>query len=692
MKTTSGYLLRFLPRGIISLPMIVLFALMLTSSLVFIMRRGLSNKDAAAHIQMRTDYRQREDAFVRALIAIVPNKAIGCMQNNAAAHSADLTWNQIFTEALAASNGGVALNDADIAALALPGGAGAISSNTGNDAGLNAAGLLVPLVTDAGDVVAGNTSNAALFNALPASDLAKLPPTLSGPANVLNNDNTYPIISRSKVIHTAGANADYALSPATYPVHNQVRFPNVRLSFANPGDYVVGKRNWWAFSINYGNGNLGTIQKKYLLSIYELPNQLPISATATTSIGTFSTGVAWNAANIVTTGAVFADRLTTTGAMNFQRVMGRESLQLGGGKIGGAALNGNVDDLGTREVMAAANKSNFLPAAVASNSGKVAYMALKRGSNFYTEAPAEANTLSDTSWDKYTRGSNQCSVKVYITGVVAATNQLPTTIVVNYKDAGGADVSRTFTRSGAVLLPSPGVIVPPTYWPEPQWAGDVATGIPSGADMPFQTTAGPTGRPMLEFYPKRFAKWVESQGGAAVNDPNFPNNTFYIAPNPALDPTGATIAPSIPSINGDLAVVMRDPLDLSAYKRGLALVTSSRYYLGEDTNQVPITPPANAGLDPNALFYPPLSIFSPEYRVGTAAGVRPLDISGQVASITTEDPNNPTTFNPLDFRSGGTDAVDAENQLSANLKQIISPAELPPVVNMNWLFTVEELH
>lgn len=666
MKTPSKHFPFPRPHGFGALPMIALITVMLTSSLVFVMRRGIISQEAAAHVQLRTDYRQREDALVRSLLAIVPNKAIGCMQNDSANNASNYTWNTIFDEAITFSNGGEQLSAAAKTALGLD---AARNSNTG-DKVVTSSGLIVPFASGAGTVVAGNIKSASLI-----AGQTKLPPSLGGVDAILTKDQLYPIISRSKILTADDATLEYELAAADYPLYNRVKFPQVRFGFATPGEYVVGKRNWWAFSVEYGSGSgLGTVKKNYVLSIYELPNQLPISATAETTVGAYADGSSWDAGTILTKGALFADRLTTAGAMNFDRLIGRESLQLTAGtSVAGAAMSGNFDALGTRESMAAASGSHFLPVAVASNSGKIAFMALKRGSEFYTEATPATNTLSDTTWDDYTRGANQCAVRVYITKMVDVTNQTPTQIEIHYKDLAGTEQTKTLTRYGApVALPYPA-----DYWPYNTvlW--------PGGDAMPFQTETSPDiDRPLLTIYPAKLAAWLASVGAAPVST----NNAVYIAPNPIADAT--VIEPSIPSIAGDIAVVMRESEDLSLYTKGFSVVTNLRFYLADDANQVAIAAPANAGLPVGEAFYPPFSVFAPEYRVGTTAGTRPFDIQGQIASVQN---SSTAVFNPLDFKSGGTDAVDSAG-ITADLKQIVSPAELPPVINMNWLLTIEEIH
>jgi hypothetical protein len=47
-------------------------------------------------------------------------------------------------------------------------------------------------------------------------------------------------------------------------------------------------------------------------------------------------------------------------------------------------------------------------------------------------------------------------------------------------------------------------------------------------------------------------------------------------------------------------------------------------------------------------------------------------------------------WQPLDVKSGSDDAVHADS-ITAELKPLASPAELPPVHQMNWLVVIEEI-
>lgn len=654
-----------------TLPVIAMITIMLLASLVFLMRRGIASQETQSRVQLRADYRQREDSLVRALLTIVPNKAIGCMQEHSASNHQLYLWDTIFTEAIAYSNSSEQLSPAMKSALGL---SSARNSNSG-DKDITSSQLFLPIVSGADTMLAGNTRSASILSG--EAIAGKLPPMLGGANNVLVKDLKYPIISRSKVLEKNDSTGQYQLDAAAYPLYNLMKFPNIRFGFASPGDYVVGKRNWWAFAVEYGNGSgLGTVRKNYVLSIYELPNQLPISASAETTVGSYADGTNWGA-GINVTGSVFADRLNTEGAFNFDRLLGRQGVTIGNATtLNGQSIPGNFDDLGVRETLAAHRNSHILPVAVASNAGKIAFISLKRGEDFYTEASsATVNTISDTTWDDYTRGPNQCAMKVYVTKMKDINSQEPLEIEVQYLKANGSTQVKKLKRYATKQSPKPN-----DYWPTEKvgWESE------GGNLIPFQTEEdnGST-RPSLTIYPARMSAWLQSIGAGSVTL----NNSIYVTTRPSSDPVTVRQA-SYPSVAGDPAVILRDCSDLSPYTKGFALVSNLRCYLAGDVNQQSISAPPGAGLPPGELYYPPFAIFTPEYRIGTGAAATAVNFTGQVGSVGSTDGS---AFRPLDFKSGASDAVTA-NKISAQLETLKSPAELPPIFNMNWLLTVEEIH
>ena len=190
------------------------------------------------------------------------------------------------------------------------------------------------------------------------------------------------------------------------------------------------------------------------------------------------------------------------------------------------------------------------------------------------------------------------------------------------------------------------------------------------------------GRHAIVFHLDRLPGFLASLGDAADVTVN---HSVLIYP----DSSQSTVkAPSFPSVDGDLAVSLRGGADMSLYTQGFSLVTDMRLYLAESLNNVTIPAPPNAGLPAGAEYLPPVSLFAPEKRFGESATFNhPVQFAGQLHSLKT---SSSEAFRPLDLKSGRDDSVNP-SMIEADLTVLRSPAELPPVHQMNWLVTIEEV-
>ena len=59
---------------------------------------------AQARTQVKVDFAQREEALLRALLYLVPNRAIGAMRRGSSSAAANFQWDTIFEEAIALAN------------------------------------------------------------------------------------------------------------------------------------------------------------------------------------------------------------------------------------------------------------------------------------------------------------------------------------------------------------------------------------------------------------------------------------------------------------------------------------------------------------------------------------------------------------------------------------------------------------
>lgn len=636
---------------------------------------NLRTFQAQARAQVKQDYSQKEDAILNALIHIVPNKAIGAMQRYSANNPTFYNWETIFGEALDSANAERSISAEMINSLNL---GTAVSANTGDTTFSSVSEVvLAPVRSQLGGTSLVNGGNWWEYNML--SDLKigpRVPAALQLSYENYLLDRQYPIISFDKT-YVSWYTKGLGLSAADYPRYNLIQYPDVKFGYKRPGEYFVAKRNWWVFSLNFGSHNealtgIPPVRKDYVLSIYEIPSQIPLSASTLLKVGKFADGTAWE--NVSLDGSLVAENLQTEGSVVVSggSVSARKSLTITGQTVvDGTSLDNDFDELGERESRAAAQGANgsttsdsdFHEASVGGNVGKVAFIALNRGTNtlLNTSDGTRAERISPTGWNHYTMAGPKAQMTLEMRTMSSDTDQVPTQIRLRYRNTSNALVSATFTRG--------------TNWPTEQEDG--------GPEFPFQTTELDNTRKALIVHLDRLPAFVEdlsNSGGMALN------NSLYIFPRTG---ESTVIPPSIPSLATDMAVSLRGGKDLTAYTTGFSIVSRYRVYIADSLNSVATTAPPNSGLPGGHVFYPPLSIFAPEKRFGESLTVEhPVELTGQLNSLKTDTSDSVT---PLEFMSGDDERL-ASNKIDANLTSLKSPAELPPIHMMNWLVTIEEIH
>ena len=637
--------------GYATVLMVITLGLVCMGLLMAVYKATLRTQDTQRGAQLRVDIAQRENAILRSLLAIAPNRAIEVMRANSMNTSTvTAQWSGIFADALVLANA----SDSDGA------------ENTANGLGGNnvRVGNAANFTTTVADVFrAPGASTAVILAGINNPADAPSPPyppsltTLSAAAATA--DAAYPIVSSDKVYgstSTFGAQ----LSVTEYPRINRIPYPNIRFGYGQPGGTFLAKRNWWAFSIRFPSNVPGVpaLRKHYVLSLYEVPSQVALSSSAFMSLGQHSDGSAWTGVQIQ--GSIYGDRILAEGATSANRMSSRTGIEIGTAPtVNGTIVGANFDSDSTTAVHEAAN-GTFYPVSIAAGAGRVAFVPLNRGLDFYTFVGSsdDVNRISPTSWNDYSIGARQCAIKVTVTKVASTTDQTPQSISVNFR-AGS-------TTSTVVLDRADG-----------SWPVDTL--------IPFQTETTQTGRKALTIHINRLDTWLATVGGSGIAV----NHSLAINPDiPSL--ANNVRAPSFPSDAGDLAVVIRDGNDLTAFTSGLSIVTNLRLFFADDLNQVSTAAPAGSGL--TGTFFPPLSVFSPEKRWGVTVQEQFVRLDGQVGTI---GASNAVTMNrPLDMRTGADAAGGADplaSSLNITLSEKTSPAELPPVSFPNWMFTIEEV-
>ncbi len=632
--------------------------------------------------QVKQDYRQKERAFLRSLVDVTPNSIMNGMMPGASNNAANFDWPTIFQQALNQAQTDQALTDADRLNLSIN--ANIISSNTG-DATYTPMGLISS---------PDGSTNFVLDDSSPNLAGLTLPPSLSYLNGANLRTTTHPIISFDKVLS------------GTTNLYSEMPYPEISFGYTQQGSTFIAKRNWWAFTVNFGANNLVNTgiaprPKTYLLSIYEVPNQLAISsAGSTTSLGQFGDGSNWTT-NISVSGNIFAEtaQVENTNLVN-SPISSRKGITLGPNAPSTQSIGGLAE---RRDLRATTTTNAFFPFSSSSDSGLVSFTPINRGVAYFdyftantseglpntanpdtlnSPDPVITQTIGQTGWDKYSIGATQTAMRIEVGGV-ALNSQLPTRLFISAQSNGGTTTVRQRCERGTS----------PTSWWRARGQSEIVNDgsqnwdlTPSGDEWFVQTRTLPNGRPCLtldlEVLPAFLAR--AGLGGVDVN------NSIWIGPNHTTTESDAIgIPPSasnFPSTNNDMSLIITGSNDLSQFTNGLSIITPMRIYFDDNFNDVPATPPAGSGI--TGIWFPPTSIYAPEKRFGLQTTPGQIQVQGQIGLLPAN--NGSQITNPLDFRDGGTDNLNP-TAIQANLTSIQQIEDLPPINALSWLTVIEEI-
>jgi hypothetical protein len=708
-----------LRRGFVSYVLVLGMGLTLTLLTISAYQRATMAHKVQAETQIRVDFADKEDEILRSIVNITPNRAIRAMKSGASSEANRLRWQAIFSDALTQANARSSVS----AQLQTGMGAGsAIVANNGDSTLANLNNIFDAIEPEPGYMSTG--MNRSLGTGFPVP--------LQGSTALADQDKDYPIITHSK-IYSNLASSGVALPVATYSRLNVIPYPEIRFGYSAPGQPFVAKRNWWAFSMQLGendqvlrsfsrgDGSVG--ERDFVLSIYEIPSQLAISAESFVNLGKHADGDAW--ANTTIEGAVYTTRAEVGSGLHIDRLSGRRGLTLSNDvSVGENELGGNPFDPGVRETYEIKNHGEFMPVTLASESGRSAFIPINRERVFFDrfwDETIETNVLSPTTWNDYSIGARQCAVRLDVVKVVSSTDITPTEFRLScltgptgtgtrkesiFKmnipfpsplEDGWAEVASeggSFNTNGRVYDVAYGIDGYFYYrrnftgtinfnnatWTDPR-VGFLKKGYVRPA-RPFDVKLLRGSKRSIAIYPERLPDFIAALGGSG---PRY-NNSLVV--NVDYRNTGLNneelYKPRFPCSEDDCGVLMTECDDLSRFERGFSVVTNMRLYIGDDFNIVPTVTPA--GL--TAPFFPPCSLFAPEKRYGTEKDPGRVEMTGQVGHLG-GDTGSETPVHLLDMKmSSGVNA--AASKIDVNLKPITHPAALPPIYMMNWLVTVEE--
>lgn len=700
--------------GYASVLMVLSMGTLLLLLAIFSYRKAVNAHSTQSTAQLRVDYREKEDAILRSIVAITPNRAIRTMRHMSESENttnSPLTWKGIFTDALALANAGQSISNDVLAAI-----------STGQ----------TQIAVNSSDSPPGDPDEIFESPENPDAHVApginrNLGPRYPVPLNCNDSsdttrDSVWPIISNSKKYGSL-AQSGVALPVANYQDFNLITYPNINFGYSKPGQSFVAKRNWWAFDINLSQQDAAKTRiynpkRSMVLSIYEIPSQLAISSSAFMSLGRNTAGTTWGDINI--TGGVFAGRAVIEGNTGLPALATRRGASIAADSTIGN-LNFEIDPFtpGLRENHYL-TRGDFFPVSLASESGRAAFVPINRGADFFDRFShePETNTLSSTTWNQYSIGALQCAMRLDVIETLSLTDKTPSKLRFSYFKNGERQelvVPQTLNSEPGLpqgYIPCAGqnqsydfgtTVIDVAYGGNGVFAfknavtglvtfneatfGTMPPEIPKYGyfkpSFPFESSTLPNGKNCITVYPQRFANFLTALNadGTNINHSLVVNVDYTLATG-----SGNLSKPSIPCTDLDYGLILKECANMSSFTKGFSLVTNLRLYLGDDFNITPTTPPTD--YTPPDPYYPPCSIFAPEKRYGVDVEPLGVNLSGQVGSLASETAASPVR--PLESKTISGASIDGKN-IKANLRPITHPAELPPVSMMNWLILIEEI-
>jgi hypothetical protein len=638
-----------------------------------------NGQNTARLASAKVDIATREDALMR---EILQQTATGMLPGTDGVTGSILTWTTIMTNAVTQLKATAYVDPTELATLqssgAIP--AGVIPANMA-DTGGTILGIFQGYNNT--EVPLGGTST--LANVVNPYDATVQPPLMnwSGGTTLVPLSSTTAVTTPQEFFLGSQYPAGVTASVTKLSASNrwgQIIYPAIRFGYKQPGDQFIARRVWWRIPLVYqtaqqtledqvGVNRYPSAPANYVLSVYEIPSQLPISGNANLQIGSWGSGVTVN-------GSIYGDQIQLSSGTYNKGVSSRQQVNvLSSATVGGTpystSTNNAFDQPGTRETMALSQTPGAAaPVSVAGNDGKVLMVPVMPGNQFYMSAPGGPGT--ETHWDLYARPYYRCRIRVLISG----TNSNPV-----YNSTTGTFYS-TPSTAGAITVT---IYVLPDTASTPQ--PDQILGFPDSAATTTltysQTTSGDTSHwpsaPSWMNYTSTAAgdrnllvidvpKMAAALGTGSISQNAQQLYSIYIGSNPTTEPATA-------STTSDPGVAITNTNDLSLFTNGLSIVCNQTLYLIDSFNQVATKPPT--------------SIYAPQVRYGMSSTTANLAVAltGQISV----DPTSSATpqVNPLSLVNASGSAIPTAS-VSANFSEITDPTLIPPIPRLTLMFTIEK--
>jgi hypothetical protein len=677
--------------GIIGLAFIVTVAAFLVA---------VSNgQDTARLASAKVDIATREDALMRMILqqtasGMAPNTTTGGVT------AAPSSWTTVVTNAvttlysgIGGTNGTTYVDPTQLAALlplnpALSGVIPANMADTGSTSSLSI------FQGYSQEVPYGGTSPlATLANLDPSYNSTVEPSLMTWSSNAALSASTALTTPQEFFLgsqYPAGVTASVTKLSASNR-WGQILYPNIRFGYKQPGNVFIARRVWWRIPILYqtsqqtledqvGVKRYPSSLANYILSVYEIPSQLPISGNASLQIGTNADGTAWGS-GIQVAGSIYGGQIQLS-AGTYSGISSRQQVNVASpATVNGVAYSATnyslFDQPGTREQMALTlTPGTSAPVSVAENDGKVLIVPVMPGNQFYMQAPNNA----PTHWDLYARPYYRCRIRVIISGTTPAIIYSPSQTPQINTAAGAITVSVNYLQDTSSLtdqilgfLDSTTTAATGSPYSQASYADGLANGrLPAYMNY---TSTGVGDRNVLVI---DVPTMVSTLGSGTPAQDSTQLYSVYIGSNP-------TIEPATPFTTSDPGVAITNTNDLHLFLYGLSIVSNQTVYLLGSFNQVNLT---------GGTLPPPTSIYAPQVRYGMSGAIAPVALAGQISvdPVATPTPGStPASVNPLSLVNASGTPIPVSS-ITANFGEITDPTLLPPVPRLTLMFTIEKEH
>jgi hypothetical protein len=633
-------------------------------------------QDTARLASAKVDIATREDVLMR---EILQYSATGLLPGTNGITGTPATWTTIMTNAVTQLHATVYADPVELAAIT--GLSGVITANTG-DTGGTALGIFQGYLLS--EVPFGGTS--PLLNLDPTYLSAVEPPLMLWSGNTTLSTTTAVTTPQEFFLgsqYPAGVTAS-VLKLSLSNRWARIVYPNVRFGYKQPGNLFVARRVWWEIPVLYQTTQQTVedqstvfrypgVTATYVLSVYEIPSQLPISGNANLQIGLNGDGTAWGS-GIQVAGSIYGGQVqlspgTYTGVSSHQQVN-----VLSGATVGGVSYATSTDNLfdqpGTRETMALTQTPGVgAPVSVAGNDGKVLLVPVMPGNQFYMQAPSNA----PTHWDLYARPYYRCRLRMIISGTNSTLIYNSATGATNSTAPAGAIQVDVYTSADTTNRPDQllgfldSTATHTTY--AQGYTGDTTgNGYLAWPAWMNYTSTGTADRNLLIVDIPTMVSTLGT-GTAAVDSSQL--YSVYIGSNPSTEPATPPFPAPPPYTEPGIGITNCN--DLSLFTSGLSIVANQTLYLLGSFNQGATTQPT--------------SIYAPAVRYGMSGAISPVSLTGQVSL----DPTSSATpvANPLSLVNASGTAIPASS-ISANLSEITDPTLIPPISRTSLMFTIEK--